>query len=118
MQPIDHIFQFHRALRREVHVLETMSQKLMETHSEGRDDVDVRTAARLEALNTRFQFLWGIYRTHSTAEDKIVFPALESKDALHNVSHSYTLDHQTEEELFRDIHAVITTLRSVTADPV
>jgi hypothetical protein len=51
------------------------------------------TAAALDALHTRFQFLWGIYRTHSTAEDEIVFPALEAKDALHNISHSYTLDH-------------------------
>ena len=40
------------------------------------------------------------------AEDDIVFPALESKEALHNVSHAYSLDHQQEEQLFKDIHEV------------
>ena len=40
------------------------------------------------------------------AEDDIVFPALESKEALHNVSHAYSLDHQQEERLFKDIHEV------------
>ncbi|KAA6419094.1 MAG: hypothetical protein FRX49_10834 [Trebouxia sp. A1-2] len=40
------------------------------------------------------------------AEDEIVFPALESKDALRNVSHAYSLDHQQEEQLFKDIHEV------------
>jgi hypothetical protein len=35
-----------------------------------------------------------------------VFPALESKDALRNVSHAYSLDHQQEEQLFKDIHEV------------
>lgn len=40
------------------------------------------------------------------AEDEIVFPALEAKEALHNVSHAYALDHQQEEKLFKDIHKV------------
>ena len=40
------------------------------------------------------------------AEDEIVFPALEGKDALRNVSHAYSLDHQQEEQLFKDIHEV------------
>lgn len=32
-----------------------------------------------------------------------MFPALESKQALRNVSHAYTLDHQQEEQLFVDL---------------
>ena len=40
------------------------------------------------------------------AEDDIIFPALEAKEALSNVSHAYTLDHQQEEELFDGLHAV------------
>jgi zinc finger-like protein len=51
--------------------------------------------------------LWGLYRAHSNAEDEIVFPALESRETLHNVSHSYTLDHKQEEELFEDISNVL-----------
>jgi hypothetical protein len=48
----------------------------------------------LQQLDGRFHFLWGIYRAHSKAEDEIVFPALESKEALHNVSRAYSLDHE------------------------
>ena len=40
------------------------------------------------------------------AEDEIIFPALEAKEALCNVSHAYTLDHQQEEELFDGLRAV------------
>ena len=37
------------------------------------------------------------------SEDDIVFPALEAKEALHNVSHAYTLDHQHENTLFAEV---------------
>ncbi|KAL0035653.1 hypothetical protein WJX79_005930 [Trebouxia sp. C0005] len=60
----------------------------------------------IQQLKGRFRFLWGMYKAHSEAEDEIVFPALESKDALRNVSHAYSLDHQQEEQLFKDIHEV------------
>ena len=45
-------------------------------------------------------------RAHSRSEDEIVFPALESKQALRNVSHAYTLDHQEEEKQFIDLEQV------------
>jgi len=61
----------------------------------------------LRQFNGRFRLLWGLYRAHSNAEDDIVFPALESKEALHNVSHSYMLDHKQEEKLFEDISCVL-----------
>ena len=51
--------------------------------------------------------MWDLYRAHSNVEDEIVFPALESKEALHNVSHSYMLDHKQEEQLFEDISYVL-----------
>ena len=40
------------------------------------------------------------------AEDEIIFPALEAKEALCNVSHAYTLDHQQEAQLFEDLDQV------------
>lgn len=40
------------------------------------------------------------------AEDEIVFPALEAKETLHNVSHAYTLDHKEEEQYFDELAAV------------
>jgi hypothetical protein len=48
----------------------------------------------------------GVCRAHSRSEDEIVFPALESKHALRNVSHAYALDHQQEEQLFLDLDQV------------
>jgi hypothetical protein len=132
--PIDHIFQFHKALRRELKQLESDAaalelavlascERLEQQQQQQQGTVQgpaaaaaaaaaaadgsagdapaaapleyVRECSRaLQQLDGRFQFLWGIYRAHSKAEDEIVFPALESKEALHNVSHAYTLDHE------------------------
>ena len=35
-----------------------------------------------------------------------MFPALEAKETLHNVSHAYTLDHKEEEQYFDELAAV------------
>ncbi|TXG46576.1 hypothetical protein EZV62_027922 [Acer yangbiense] len=64
----------------------------------------------LRQFTGRFRLLWGLYRAHGNAEDDIVFPALESKETLHNVSHSYTLDHKQEEKLFEDISSALSKL--------
>jgi hypothetical protein len=94
-KPIDHIFQFHKAIRKDLEYLDVESARLADCS----DDF-------LMQFRGRFQFLWGLYRAHSNAEDDIVFPALEAKEALHNVSHSYTIDHKQEEQLFEDISQV------------
>lgn len=47
------------------------------------------------------------------AEDEIVFPALEAKEALINVSHAYTLDHQHENELFEEVEQVSSMLQII-----
>ena len=36
----------------------------------------------------------------------MVFPALEGKEGLVNVSQAYTLDHQAEAQLFQDLDQV------------
>ncbi|KAK6931529.1 RCHY1, zinc-ribbon [Dillenia turbinata] len=95
-RPIDNIFKFHKAIRKDLEYLDVESGKLS-----GCDETFLRQ------FSGRFQLLWGLYRAHSNAEDEIVFPALESKETLHNVSHSYTLDHKQEEKLFEDISAVL-----------
>ncbi|XP_027340585.1 zinc finger protein BRUTUS-like isoform X2 [Abrus precatorius] len=95
-RPIDTIFKFHKAIRKDLEYLDVESGKL----SEGDETI-------LRQFNGRFRLLWGLYRAHSNAEDDIVFPALESKEALHNVSHSYMLDHKQEEQLFEDISCVL-----------
>ncbi|PON38379.1 43kDa postsynaptic protein [Parasponia andersonii] len=98
-RPIDTIFKFHIAIRKDLEYLDVESGKL--------NDCD---ETFLRQFIGRFRLLWGLYRAHSNAEDDIVFPALESKEALHNVSHSYTLDHKQEEKLFEDISCVLSEL--------
>ncbi|KAK4804888.1 hypothetical protein SAY86_004705 [Trapa natans] len=98
-RPIDTIFKFHIAIRKDLEYLDIESGKL------GNCDETF-----LRQFIGRFRLLWGLYRAHSNAEDDIVFPALESKEALHNVSHSYTLDHKQEEKLFEDISCVLSEL--------
>ncbi|KAL6007536.1 hypothetical protein ACLOJK_033034 [Asimina triloba] len=98
-RPIDNIFKFHKAIQKDLEYLDVESGKLT-----GCDETFLRQ------FSGRFRLLWGLYRAHSNAEDEIVFPALESKEALHNVSHSYTLDHKQEEKLFEDISEVLSEL--------
>ncbi|XP_042511163.1 zinc finger protein BRUTUS-like [Macadamia integrifolia] len=98
-RPIDNIFKFHKAILKDLEYLDVESSKL-----NGCDETFLRQ------FSGRFRLLWGLYRAHSNAEDDIVFPALESKEALHNVSHSYTLDHKQEEKLFEDISLVLSEL--------
>ncbi|KAF8727465.1 hypothetical protein HU200_019073 [Digitaria exilis] len=98
-RPIDTIFKFHKAIRKDLEFLDVESGKLIDGNE-----------SCLRQFIGRFRLLWGLYRAHSNAEDEIVFPALESKETLHNVSHSYTLDHKQEEELFQDISIVLSEL--------
>ncbi|XP_021645303.2 zinc finger protein BRUTUS isoform X2 [Hevea brasiliensis] len=98
-RPIDIIFKFHKAISKDLENLDIESGKL--------SDCD---ETLLQQFTGRFRLLWGFYRAHSNAEDDIVFPALESKEALHNVSHSYMLDHKQEEKLFEDISCVLSEL--------
>ncbi|KAA8541256.1 hypothetical protein F0562_025137 [Nyssa sinensis] len=99
VRPIDTIFKFHKAIRKDLEYLDVESGKL--------SDCD---ETFLRQFIGRFRLLQGLYKAHSNAEDEIVFPALESKEALHNVSHSYTLDHKQEEKLFEDMSCVLSDL--------
>lgn len=101
-RPIDNIFKFHKAIRKDLEFLDFESGKLGDCGE-----------TFLRQFTGRFRLLWGLYRAHSNAEDDIVFPALESKETLHNVSHSYTLDHKQEEELFEDISSALAELSRV-----
>ncbi|CAI8594892.1 unnamed protein product [Vicia faba] len=98
-RPIDTIFKFHKAIRIDLEYLDIESGKLCDGDG-----------ATIRQFTGRFRLLWGLYRAHSNAEDDIVFPALESKETLHNVSHSYTLDHKAEEKLFEDISCALSEL--------
>eukprot|EP00236_Picocystis_salinarum_P002327 CAMPEP_0183828660 /NCGR_PEP_ID=MMETSP0807_2-20130328/2906_1 /TAXON_ID=88271 /ORGANISM="Picocystis salinarum, Strain CCMP1897" /LENGTH=1161 /DNA_ID=CAMNT_0026073861 /DNA_START=30 /DNA_END=3515 /DNA_ORIENTATION=+ len=98
-QPIDHIFKFHKALKIELEMLESIAGNVVVNGK-----INEET---LKDLHGRFYFLTGLYDAHSEAEDEIVFPALESKEALHNVSHSYSLDHKQEAMLLKECKTVL-----------
>ncbi|MCO5569695.1 hypothetical protein L7F22_023411 [Adiantum nelumboides] len=103
-KPIDCIFQFHKAIQKDLEFLYQESERITDC-----DDHFLRQ------FTGRFTLLWGLYRAHSNAEDVIVFPELEAREALHNVSLSYVIDHEKEEQLFKDISNVLTQLSALHA---
>ena len=117
-------FQFHRAIEAELDALEASAASLADAllaseqaagSSSGGGGGGAQGGGEDEAAMSRFDgrftFLWGIYQAHSRLEDEIVFPALEAREALHNVTHSYELDHEQEEELFRVINDLLAAMR-------
>ncbi|WPT16875.1 Zinc finger protein BRUTUS-like [Picochlorum sp. SENEW3] len=83
INPIDHIFQFHKALKQELKDLEKAALHLQREASAAESWTSGSVlCSMIPDLQTRFEFLRGIYRAHSRAEDEIVFPALESKETL------------------------------------
>ena len=102
--PIDHIFQFHDALRVELNRMEAEFSRLP-TDGVSSSDAKLVRESKVDS------FLQGISRAHSKSEDEVVFPQLEKKKALVNVSHSYTLDHEQESELFEEMLLLIEKLK-------
>ncbi|XAR50105.1 Ubiquitin--protein ligase [Bertholletia excelsa] len=94
-RPIDHIFFFHKALKKDLEYLVNISAKLGENIE---DLID---------FHQRFQLFQFLYQIHSDAEDEIAFPALEAIGKATNISQSYTIDHKLEVELFNKISLVL-----------
>ncbi|XP_050386349.1 zinc finger protein BRUTUS-like isoform X2 [Argentina anserina] len=95
-QPIDVVFKVHKAIRRDLEYLDTECEMLSNC-----DEIF------LQQFIECFSLLWGLYKAHSNAEDYILYPAMESREELQNVSHSYILDHQQEEHAFENISGVL-----------
>ncbi|KAL0355934.1 UNVERIFIED_CONTAM: Zinc finger protein BRUTUS-like [Sesamum radiatum] len=88
-RPMDLIFYIHRALIKDLENLVILSAKL------------AANVGFLTEFKNRFKLLHNIYQVHSISEDEIAFPALESKGAHKNISHSYCIDHKLEAKHFR-----------------
>ncbi|CAN6717852.1 unnamed protein product [Malus baccata var. baccata] len=94
-KPIDLIFFFHKALKKDLEYLVFGSAQLA-------DNADF-----LSEFCRRFQLIQFLNQIHSEAEEEVAFPALETKGKLQNISHSYTIDHKLEVEHFHKISLVL-----------
>lgn len=101
VKPIDFFHFFHRALKKDLQYVLSLSVKLAE---------DVGLLGEFERHFHHVRFL---YQLHSKSEDEIAFPALESKGKLRNVSHSYGIDHKLEVEQFDKITIILNEITSL-----
>ncbi|KAK9066525.1 hypothetical protein SSX86_013848 [Deinandra increscens subsp. villosa] len=94
-KPVDHIFFFHKALKKDMECLVSLSANLAEN------------VALFTEFYQRFHLLRVLHKVHSDAEDEIAFPALEAKEIIQNSSHSYSIDHKMDNEYFNRISYVL-----------
>ncbi|KAK9925901.1 hypothetical protein M0R45_023163 [Rubus argutus] len=94
-KPIDLIFFFHKAVKKDLEYLVLGSAELAEN------------VASLTDFCRRFNLIQFLHQIHSEAEDEVAFPALEAKGKCQNISQSYTLDHKLEVELFHKISLIL-----------
>ncbi|XP_022134687.1 zinc finger protein BRUTUS-like At1g18910 isoform X2 [Momordica charantia] len=90
-KPIDLIFLFHKALKKELDYFVLGSAQLVEN------------VGILTEFIRRFKLVKYLYQIHTDAEDQIAFPALEKKGKFQNISGSYTMDHKLEVHQFSRI---------------
>lgn len=86
LKPIDLIFFFHKAMKKDLDYLVCGSARL------------ATDCSFLGEFHQRFHLIKFLYQIHSDAEDEIAFPALEAKGKLQNISQSYSIDHELEAE--------------------
>ncbi|XP_059289814.1 zinc finger protein BRUTUS-like At1g74770 isoform X2 [Lycium ferocissimum] len=101
VKPIDFFHFFHKALKKDLQYVLSVSVKLTE---------NVGILAEFERCFNHVRFL---YQLHSKSEDEIAFPALESKGQLQNISHSYGIDHKLEVEQFDKISIILSEITSL-----
>ncbi|XP_022921588.1 zinc finger protein BRUTUS-like At1g74770 [Cucurbita moschata] len=94
-KPIDLIFFFHKALKKELDYFVLGSAKMVEN------------VGILTEFIRRFQLVKYLYQIHTDAEDQIAFPALEKKGKFQNISYSYSIDHKLEVHQFSTISLIL-----------
>ncbi|KAJ7956322.1 putative Zinc finger protein [Quillaja saponaria] len=94
-KPIDIIFFFHKAIKKDLDYLVVGSAQLNEN------------AGLLTDFCKRFHLIRFLYQILSDAEDEIAFPALEGKGTAKNISLSYTIDHKLELKHFSRLSLIL-----------
>uniref|UniRef100_A0A7N1A4D0 Zinc finger protein n=1 Tax=Kalanchoe fedtschenkoi TaxID=63787 RepID=A0A7N1A4D0_KALFE len=96
LRPMDYLFYFHKALKKDLNYLAHKVAELAECNGSLVDFI------------RRFNRVKFLYQLHSEAEDEIAFPALEAKGKkVENISCSYTIDHKLEADHFNMISELI-----------
>lgn len=86
--PINFLYgHLHNSIRAE---LDTLSSCVLSLEPEK----DQELLGRLQRLKERYGFLKQVYAYHSSVEDEVVYPALDSK--VKNVTLAYSVEHQDE----------------------
>jgi zinc finger-like protein len=86
--PINLIYQhFHNSIRAELDALSELAKGL-----DGAAGAPLQEL--LQSLRVRYQFMEQVYRYHSSVEDEVVYPALDSK--VKNVTLAYSVEHEDE----------------------
>ncbi|KAE9601465.1 putative aminoacyltransferase, E1 ubiquitin-activating enzyme [Lupinus albus] len=97
-------------------VSEAFSSLLHEWFRIGYSDLDylVLGSAQLEQnakllmdFRKRFHLICFLHQIHTDAEDELVFPALEARGKLKNISHAYTFDHKLDDEHFDKVSRIL-----------
>lgn len=88
-------------------VLSPMQARNLQTECQELQESGSAFDLELQRLSGRFHFVQSLYLAHSVSEDEVLFPALEAKHSLRNVSKFYVLDHEHEGQLFAELESTI-----------
>ncbi|XP_071902474.1 zinc finger protein BRUTUS-like At1g74770 isoform X1 [Coffea arabica] len=103
-RPMDHFVCFHKALIRDLDYIVFLSANM------------AKSFQFIPDLRRHFELLKFLYDIHSASEDEVVFPALESKGKLKNITQSYTIDHKLEEENFAKVSSLLNDIATLHDD--
>ncbi|KAL9227395.1 hypothetical protein vseg_003086 [Gypsophila vaccaria] len=94
-RPMDHVYYFHKAIKKDLESLVLDAPKLS------------KNLGHLTEFTQHFQFVRSLYELHSETEDKVAFPALETHPNAHNLTQSYSIDHEMQAECFNRVSGIL-----------
>jgi zinc finger-like protein len=101
--PINYIYShLHDSIRAE---LDTLAAAVLALQQAGASSGGAGLRSELAALQERYRFLEQVYKYHSSVEDEVVYPALDSK--VKNVTLAYSVEHEDEEHLFEQLFQLL-----------
>lgn len=101
--PINYIYtHLHDSIRAE---LDTLAEAVTALQAAGAANGGAGLGEGLRALRDRYHFLEQVYKYHSSVEDEVVYPALDSK--VRNVTLAYSVEHEDEEHLFEQLFQLL-----------